>query len=108
MASRPQETDRGLQRERTSMAWTRTALALVVNGLLVLVRHERSFPLSVASELSALWMGLALIVLWHASRRGRRADASHHEIGATYWFVVPLGLAVASLCAATALTIFFT
>lgn len=100
--------DSGLQRERTSLAWTRTGFALVVNGLLVLVRHERSFPLSVALGLSALWLGLALSVFWHASRRGRRADESDHEIGAAHRFVVPLTLAVSGLCATTALAIVFT
>ncbi len=100
--------DCGLQRERTSLAWTRTALALVANGLLVLVRHEQSFPLSVGLGLSALWLGLALAVLWHANRRGRRAHAADHEIGAAVRFVVPLTLAVAGLCAATAVAIFLT
>jgi uncharacterized membrane protein YidH (DUF202 family) len=98
----------GLQRERTSLAWTRTALALVANGLLVLVRHERPFPLGLALGLSALWLGMALVVLWHASRRGRRAWEHDHEIGADYRFLVPLAMAVAGLCAATALAIFFT
>lgn len=103
-----QAADWGLQRERTSLAWTRTALALVANGLLVLVRHERSFPPRVSLGLSALWLGLALVVLWYASRRGRLVHAADHEIGAAYRFVVPLTLAVAALCAATALAIFFT
>lgn len=101
-------TGLGLQRERTSLAWTRTALALVANGLLVLVRHEQSFPLSVGLGLSALWLSLALVVLWHASARGRLVDASDHEIGADYRFVVPLTLTVAGLCAATALAISLT
>jgi uncharacterized membrane protein YidH (DUF202 family) len=101
-----QAADDGLQRERTSLAWTRTALALVANGLLVLVRHERSFPLSVGLGLSALWLGLATAVLWHATRRGRRAHASDQEIGAARRFVVLLTLAVAGLCAASALAIF--
>ena len=97
----------GLQRERTSLAWTRTALAMVANGLVVLVRHERSFPLGLGLGLSALWMGLALVVLRHASRRGRRAREHDHEIGANYRFLVPLTVAVAGLCAATALAILF-
>jgi hypothetical protein len=100
--------NRGLQRERTSLAWTRTALALVANGLLVLVRHEHAFPLGVAVALSVLWLGLALLVLWYSNRRGQLVSMPDHEIGAAYGFVVSLAVAVATLCAATALAIAWT
>lgn len=102
------EHDGGLQRERTSLAWTRTALALIANGLLVLVRHERSFPGVVAVGLSVLWLGLALLVLWYAGRRGRLVDILDHEIGTAKGFVVVLTVAVATLCTASAVAIFFT
>lgn len=98
----------GLQRERTSLAWTRTALALVANGLLVAVRHERSFPAAVSTTLSVLWLGLALLVLVHAVRRGHLVHMHDHEIGPAYRFVVPLALLVAGLCVATALAIALT
>lgn len=100
--------NRGLQRERTSLAWTRTALALVGNGLLVLVRHEHAFPLGVAVALSSFWLGLALLVLWYANRRSQLVSTPDHEIGAAYGLVVSLGIAVAMLCAATALAIAWT
>jgi len=100
--------NRGLQRERTSLAWTRTALALVGNGLLVLVRHEHSFPLGVAVALSSFWLGLALLLLWYANRRSQLVSMPDHEIGAAYGLVVSLGIAVAMLCAATALAIAWT
>ena len=100
--------NRGLQRERTSLAWTRTALALVGNGLLVLVRHEHDFPLGVAVALSVLWLGMALLVLWYAHRRSLLVSMPDHEIGAAYGFVVSLTVVVASLCVATAIAIAWT
>jgi uncharacterized membrane protein YidH (DUF202 family) len=98
----------GLQRERTSLAWTRTALAMVANGLLVLVRHERSIPLSIALCLSVLWVGLALVTLACASHRNRLVATPDRGIARTTSTVVPLALAVGALCAVTAATIAVT
>lgn len=94
--------DLGLQRERTSLAWTRTALAMVANGLLVLVRHERSIPMSAALCLSVLWVALALVSLACASRRNHLVVTPDHGIGPEARMLVPLALAVGALCALTA------
>jgi uncharacterized membrane protein YidH (DUF202 family) len=94
--------DLGLQRERTSLAWTRTALAMVANGLLVLVRHERSMPLPVAVCLSALWVALAMVTLAGASRRNALEATPDHGIAPARSTVRLLALAVGTLCAVTA------
>jgi uncharacterized membrane protein YidH (DUF202 family) len=97
--------DLGLQRERTSLAWTRTALAMVANGLLVLVRHEQSFPLVLAVGLSVFWVGLALVTLACAARRNKLVWTPDHHIQPATTTLVPLGLAVGVLCALTAAAI---
>ena len=94
--------DLGLQRERTSLAWTRTALAMVANGLLVLVRHERAVPMPVALCLSVLWVGLALVTLVCASRRNHLVVTPDHRIGPAARTLAPLAIAVGALCAVTA------
>lgn len=66
--------DVGLQHERTSLAWDRTALALVVVGALVI----RS-----GSDLGVLWslpgyltVGLGGLLLWQGTRHRRRREAA--------------------------------
>jgi uncharacterized membrane protein YidH (DUF202 family) len=77
------EYDEGLAGDRTTLAWTRTALNVAVNGvLLVHAALEDDLPaLGVAIAVSiALWTGFA-------QRRGRRtylerrvpAPGSHHQ-----------------------------
>jgi uncharacterized membrane protein YidH (DUF202 family) len=100
--------DVGLQRERTALAWTRTALALVANGLLVLVRNEGSIPLPVAVTLSVLWVLLAIAtVFWSFHRRGLigTADDAIRPASRIVW---ALGVSIGTLCVATALAIAFT
>ena len=100
--------DLGLQRERTSLAWTRTALTMVANGLLVLVRHERSVPLPFAVCLAVLWVGLAVVTLAVSSRRNHLVATPDHHVTAANRILAPLGLAVGALCALTAGAIVLT
>lgn len=71
--------DPGAQNERTSLAWTRTALALFVG--VVLAARLAADPLGVfALGFGVLVAPLAIIVLLLARRRYRHAhDALHRE-----------------------------
>ena len=94
--------DLGLARERTVSAWTRTALALVVNGGLVLVRHELAFPLPVSVAIATVSLVLAGLVLAYAGRRSRTEELPDREIQPASRVVVALGVTVTLLCLATA------
>lgn len=97
--------DSGLARERTALSWSRTSLAVIVNGVLVLVRHENAFPLLVAAGLAGLSLVLAVLTLVHAARRHRIVHDSQHEIVVPRGPVAALGLGIALLGLATVLAI---
>lgn len=95
----------GLASERTDLAWRRTALGLFGNGVLVVVRHERSFPGTVAIALSASFVIASVLVLTLGIRRSRGLRARGEDIAPATTSVVILGAAVVLLCLATTVAV---
>jgi uncharacterized membrane protein YidH (DUF202 family) len=93
----PEDRDAGLARERTSLAWTRTAIAFGALGVTVL-------KVNVASGLIILAIAP---VIWQLGRvsRGRHLGTELPALGATRLFFITVAIvAVALLC--LAITIF--
>lgn len=67
-------SDRGLQPERTALAWTRTSLAVIGSGVLVLLK-DRNFPgssaLAARVTIAGAAAALALAVYAVGARRRR-------------------------------------
>lgn len=103
----PRVLDQGLQRERTVLSWSRTSLGLVVNAVLVLVRHDAAFPLPVSVVLAALSVLVAALVVASGAHRRRILRLGDHDVRASPGSVVPLGLALSGLGVATAAAIVF-
>ena len=93
----PEERDPGLARERTSLAWMRTALSFAAVGGVVLK----------ANVITGLIILAIAPVIWRLGRvtRGKPAGAGLATIGATRLFVITVSIvAVSLLC--LAVTIF--
>ncbi len=88
--------------ERTTLAWTRTSLALLANGLLVVVRHEHALPWAVAVTLATLALAVAALSLAHGVRRSRAVRRPAVEVRPAPGLVVSLGVGVTVLSLATA------
>ena len=88
-ADDPEERDPGLARERTSLAWMRTALSFAAVGGVVLK----------ANVITGLIILAIAPVIWRLGRvtRGKPADAGLATIGATRLFVITVSIVAVSL-----------
>jgi len=81
--------DAGVQNERTSLAWQRTALALFGGILLAARLGFRQWPVATAVALTPT-LGLAVAMLYLSSRRYRQAHAALNGTGPTPGGRLPL------------------
>jgi uncharacterized membrane protein YidH (DUF202 family) len=63
--------DRGLQAERTALAWTRTSLAILANGVLLLVKDFPESGGPVRMSVAGLAAAIALAAYLVGGRRQR-------------------------------------
>ena len=92
----PEERDPGLARERTSLAWTRTALSFAALGGAVLK----------VNVITGLVILAVAPVIWQAGRvtRGRSPATGLPAVGATRLFLIAVSIvAVSLLCLAVAI-----
>lgn len=98
--------DGGLQAERTALAWSRTSLALVANGVLVLVRHlgDEGLALGLVLAVAAFALAVATALLGRRRSRALLADpGAPRPLPAAV--VVPLGVAITALCLGTTVSL---
>ena len=92
--------DPGLQPERTSLAWARTAMAIVVNAALVL-RAGLIGDLQALAITGVLLLGCAATIAAYARHRTSELSAAVHGV-ASPWFMLIVSAAsvLAALCGA--------
>lgn len=80
----------GLQAERTDLSWTRSGLAFLVNGGLLLVRHD--LPESTVFDVVAVSMAFLLAVFTLAMARRRKSVLARRPLPDNLAAPVPLML----------------
>jgi putative membrane protein len=91
-----------LAAERTALAWTRTGLAVLVNGGLLLVRTLSGRGSMASAALVVLALVVAGVAVVLGRRRGRALRAGHP---AARREPCVLGVLVAALCLATVVVV---
>ena len=104
-AARSSET--GSQRQRTTLAWNRTAVALLGTAALVAARHDGAFPVPVSFGLALLTPLPAVLVVAFAVHRSR-LDLTQEGTRPATPAVVSVGVALVVLCAATGVALAVT
>lgn len=84
--------DRGLQAERTALAWTRTALAIAASGVLVLVRDRHLLGSPVRSAVVVAAAALAAGVYTVGTLR--RRQLLRHSVAGGRRYLPVVGVAV--------------
>ena len=99
------DDDPGLARERTTLAWTRSALNMAASGALI-ARASFSAGVDALGVAMVIVMGLMAVLTWRHGQaiyreRGEAGTFPHHQPGA-------LGLLTAATVATAAVAIFVT
>lgn len=95
--------DAGLQAERTSLAWSRTSIAVLVNGLLVggrgLVGHPDEWS-GVRCGIAVVAAGVAVVVFLLGRRRRRMLEVRRLGYPVSVSVIMATGVAVPVLSVA--------
>jgi membrane protein implicated in regulation of membrane protease activity len=96
----------GLQPERTSLAWTRTSLAVLLNGALLFAKDVDAYGgwRWTAGVLTSAT--IAVLLLWIGRRRQRALRGPTTQAGAARTEIVTAGIGVVLLVATVTLALF--